>query len=290
MQRWSIFVSARHAGIVVAALAILQAPAGGAAPPFPAPRPTDLAPHPDVGEICRLIGESAERHALPRAFLARLIWRESRFDARAVSPVGAEGIAQFMPATAAERGLENPWSPAEAIPASAAFLADLRGQFGNLGLAAAAYNAGAARVERWLARGGRLPWETVSYVHAITAHPVEDFRAGKHRLEPRPLAEAKSFEAACRELPVVPTRATPRPPWGVQVASGVSHGAARAAWSRIEARHPGVLRGTRAMILRSGLRVGARYVARIGAPSRAAAGRLCKRLRRDGGNCVVIRN
>ena len=82
---------------------------------------------------------------------ARVIWQESCFDALAVSPKGAAGIAQFMPATASWHGLANPFDPIEALRHSAAYLRELLSQFGNLGLAAAAYNAGPARVSAWLA-------------------------------------------------------------------------------------------------------------------------------------------
>ncbi|MEM7730478.1 MAG: lytic transglycosylase domain-containing protein, partial [Pseudomonadota bacterium] len=92
--------------------------------------------------ICRMIELSARAHGLPPEFLARLIWQESRFDRYARSPVGAQGIAQFMPYTAAERGLEDPDDPRQAIPAAAQFLRHLHNRFGNLGLAAAAYNGG----------------------------------------------------------------------------------------------------------------------------------------------------
>ena len=57
-----------------------------------------------VARICRLIEVNAETHDLPKDFFARLIWKESRFDPDAVSPAGAEGIAQFMPGTAKMRG------------------------------------------------------------------------------------------------------------------------------------------------------------------------------------------
>ena len=67
------------------------------------------------------------------------------------------GIAQFMPGTAKLRGLEDPFHAITAIPASAAYLAKLRDEFGNLGLAAAAYNAGENRVARWrTGRGVRM--------------------------------------------------------------------------------------------------------------------------------------
>ena len=54
---------------------------------------------PTADDICRALEQSAAENALPVEFFARVIWQESRFDARAVSPKGAEGIAQFMPHT-----------------------------------------------------------------------------------------------------------------------------------------------------------------------------------------------
>jgi hypothetical protein len=124
--------------------------------------------------ICRLIESSALTESLPAAFLTRLIWQESSFRPNTISPAGAQGIAQFMPRTADERGLANPFDPEEAIPKAAKLLADFKQRFGNLGLAAAAYNAGPARVASWLAGHGNLPVETRDYVLTIAGLPVED--------------------------------------------------------------------------------------------------------------------
>ncbi len=131
--------------------------------------------------ICRLIETGARRHHLPIHFFTRLIWAESRFRIRAVSPAGAQGVAQFMPGTARERGLADPFDPEQAIAASAALLADLKGQFGNLGLAAAAYNAGPTRVQTFLDGRGGLPMETQSYVFQITARTAEDWAEDRRR-------------------------------------------------------------------------------------------------------------
>ena len=97
-----------------------------------------------------------------------MLWRESLFDPNVVSDKGAQGIAQFMPETAKRRGLADPFEPIGAVKASAAFIADLRKQFGNLGLAAAAYNAGEQRVINWKAGKGGMPDETRDYVLFIT--------------------------------------------------------------------------------------------------------------------------
>src|SRR5262245_25251530 len=124
-------------------------------------------------EICQMIEAAAGGEELPFEFLARLIWQESKFNPSAVSPAGAVGIAQFMPKVATGRGLANPFEPAAALHESAEFLRELRDRFGNLGLAAAAYNAVPKRVQDWLAKRGSLPRETRHYVQIITGHRAE---------------------------------------------------------------------------------------------------------------------
>jgi soluble lytic murein transglycosylase-like protein len=110
--------------------------------------------------LCRMIESAAAMHRMPVDFFTRLIWQESSFRPGVTSRAGAQGAAQFMPGTAAERGLADPFDPEQAIPKSADLLDDLRRRFGNLGLAAAAYNGGPARVEAWLEGRGGLPGET----------------------------------------------------------------------------------------------------------------------------------
>ncbi|MEM1163882.1 MAG: lytic transglycosylase domain-containing protein [Pseudomonadota bacterium] len=264
-------------------------------PPVPKERPADLNTRIDY--ICDLIGAASTKYNLPPSFFARLIWKESRFDEKAISPVGAQGIAQFMPQTARIRGLNDPWDPAQAIPASAHFLSDLRERLGNLGLAAAGYNGGPDRVARWLAKGGRLPGETIDYVQSITFRPVEWFREKGREVEPRPLEKDKTFAEACRRLPVIHTRAmgavagAARAPWGVQVAAGISRRAALNAFKRARRKLSRVIGGRGAIIVRS-RKVGGRrvYSARVGASSRTSARKLCARIRRAGGACVVRRN
>ncbi|MGY3080507.1 hypothetical protein ACVWZZ_006915 [Bradyrhizobium sp. LM6.10] len=80
-----------------------------------------------------------------------------------------------MPETAAEVGLDDPFDPMKALPASAKFLRKLRDDFGNLGLAAAAYNAGPGRIQKWLAKESELPRETRDYVRIITGTKAEDW-------------------------------------------------------------------------------------------------------------------
>jgi Transglycosylase SLT domain len=158
------------------------APSGsGAARSDPETRPESDSPSlPDAeqpparklsrSEICEMIESAASKEALPLPFFAKLIWRESRFNPKAVSPAGALGIAQFMPRTANGRGLADPFDPLPALLESAEMLRELIRQFGNLGLAAAAYNAGPKRVQDWLAKRGILKRETHDYVEVITGH------------------------------------------------------------------------------------------------------------------------
>ena len=258
--------------------------------------------------ICLMVEAAARANDLPLEFFARVIWQESRFQADVVGPMTrngqrAQGIAQFMPGTASERRLLDPFDPVQALPKAAEFLAELRGQFGNLGLAAAAYNAGPRRVQDWLAGTGSMPQETRHYVVAITGSTVEEWaRAGKGGKMPE-----AAPPTSCRELIALLKRA-PNPfvaeleqhvklsaakLWGVQLAAGFDRNRALASYSRamthlqpvIGDQDPSILatvfrsRGTRTF-----------YQVRIGADTRPAADALCNRIRVAGGACFVLRN
>jgi hypothetical protein len=125
-----------------------------------------------IERVCDALAQAASDQGLPIGFFARLIWQESKFDQWARSGAGARGVAQFMPLTAAEYGLHDPFDPLRSVAASARFLRELRDQFGNLGLAAAAYNAGGGRIRKWLNGQSSLPEETRNYVQIITGHPL----------------------------------------------------------------------------------------------------------------------
>ncbi|MGV7215244.1 lytic transglycosylase domain-containing protein [Bradyrhizobium sp. UFLA05-112] len=135
-------------------------------------RKAEGSPH---DAFCHALREAAENSEIPVPFFARLIWQESRFRSNEVSHAGARGVAQFMPETAAEVGLDDPFDPFKALPASARLLRKLRDDFGNLGLAAAAYNAGSGRIQKWLAKQSALPRETRDYVRIITGTRAEDW-------------------------------------------------------------------------------------------------------------------
>ena len=110
----------RIAGLLGFALALANTPANaqaGATPATPDNRETSTASElhepsaqpPTVDDICGALEQSAAENALPVEFFARVIWQESRFGAQTVSQEGAEGIAQFMPATTNWHGLADPF-------------------------------------------------------------------------------------------------------------------------------------------------------------------------------------
>ncbi|MYZ48890.1 transglycosylase SLT domain-containing protein [Propylenella binzhouense] len=250
-------------------------------------------------QICGLLATAAASHELPVGFFTRLIYQESRFDPRAVSRKGAQGIAQFMPGTAAERALADPFDPAAALPASAALLSELRARFGNLGLAAAAYNAGAQRVSSWLGGRARLPSETLQYVRLVTGRSAQDWSANAGA--PVRDEDALARVPNCRDLirlvalpPQDPAEAPPstvEQPWGVEVAKSYSRDDAVKRFRAMQQRFPGVLGGKPMMIKRIILRAfGPRpfYRLRVPSPTREEADALCRRLRQAGGSCVVL--
>ncbi|MFO1141581.1 MAG: lytic transglycosylase domain-containing protein [Amaricoccus sp.] len=250
-----------------------------------------------VRDVCRAIEALARDNGLDRGFFARLLWKESLFEAAAVSPSGAQGIAQFMPATAERRGLSDAFNPAEALATSARYLADLSRDYGNPGLAAAAYNGGEARLDRFLAAKGALPRETRAYVEAITGLPVETWRDAPPETLDLALAGNGPFEADCiaqaARRGASPTAAKPAlKPWGAVVASNRSSDGAARQVERLRNRYAGVLRGE-TVSFTGGRMPGMpqRLVfAQVGRDTRSAADAFCTRIRSSGGDCLVRRN
>jgi hypothetical protein len=250
--------------------------------------------------VCRLIESAARENRLPVAFLTRIVWRESSFRAGVVSPAGAEGIAQFMPQTARERGLADPFDPEQAIPEAARLLADLRRQFGGLGVAAAAYNAGPGRVASWLQGQGQLPAVTRAYVRFVTEE------VGGGLLQPADFDPEPSASQSCVALTAELRRNrgdglgldeelgfAPLAPWGVQLAGNFSKARALAAFQRHGQRYAAIIGEMRPMIIGRLLRSrGTRrfYQIRLPAASRQVAEALCGRIHAAGGNCVAMRS
>jgi peptidoglycan DL-endopeptidase CwlO len=110
------------------------------------------------------IEQAAASNGIPPSLLAALLYHESRFEPGAVSSAGAEGVAQFMPATAAGMGVD-PTNPTQSIEGAAQLLGSYTRQFGSYSDALAAYDAGSSAVERY---GGIPPYaETQAYVPAV---------------------------------------------------------------------------------------------------------------------------
>jgi transglycosylase-like protein with SLT domain len=256
-----------------------------------------------AAEICRVVGQAASDNELPLDFFTRLIWQESRFNPNAISPKGAQGIAQFMPGTASWRGLANPFEPMEALREAASYLRELRKTFrGSLGLAAAAYNAGPGRVEAWLAGRGGLPGETRAYVRAVTGHEAETW-ASQQPPEWEPAALPKGG-GNCIEVAKLITAAPRAPrgaltlspawgPWGVQLAGNWSQGGVLATYEQLRRTYNPVLRDRLPLVLQAklpGRRGAAKYIVRVSETTRVKADALCAQLRAVGGACVVLKN
>lgn len=261
-----------------------------------------FAPSPG-NEPCLALERAAAENGLPPDFFVRVIWQESRFNPMTVSPKGAQGIAQFMPRTADWRGLSNPFDVSAALKASASYLRDLRARFGNLGLAAAAYNAGPQRVQDWLYGRGGLPKETRQYVQIVTGHSAEEWSGGTTRpgLQlPEPMScrdVAKfGFRAAAKsngdvEKALANGFLPAKPGWGVQLIGGPSQASALASFQQLQRVYKNVLMARQPLVLLSKVGTsGFWYRVRVATYSRADAEKLCSGLRAAGGSCLVQHN
>ncbi len=303
-QGWQLF------GCALASLTLLFSQPAHAEPDAPAQKAcyaTSEAASEDAvcigsadfyGDVCRAIALYADREDLPPPFFARLIWQESRFNPNSVSGAGAQGIAQFMPGTARLRGLKQSFQPAEALAYSADYLRFLTDKFGNLGLAAAAYNAGEGRVSNWIAKGGFLPAETRDYVFTITGIPVEAWRSTPPDDADFTLDKDLPFEKACIKL--AENRKAPRlaahaewQPWGVLISQNWTEALARSGFTRTQQRFPKLLGNEQPLILsvvnpRFGKKP--RISAMVGRQTQTAASAFCQKLKTAGGSCIVVRN
>jgi Transglycosylase SLT domain/SPOR domain len=255
--------------------------------------------------LCLIIESAARSNNLPLEFFVRVIWQESRFQPNAVGPVTrngqrAQGIAQFMPGTASERRLLDPFDPVQALPKSAEFLNDLRNQFGNLGLAAAAYNAGPRRVQDWLAGSGVMPQETRNYVLAITGSSADDWALAARNGKP----PDSPSQASCRRL-LASLQSSPNTfasalehrvrravakMWGVQIAAGFNRDNALEMYARaIKSLSTTIGEGREPLLVRSP-GTSTFYHVLIGTDTRRESDDLCSKIRRAGGSCLVKRN
>lgn len=250
-------------------------------------------------DICQHIEGASRRHVLDPGFFARLLWQESRFDANALSPAGAQGIAQFMPGTAALRGLSDSYNPAEAMERSAQYLAELQRRYGNAGLAAVAYNGGERRADGFM-EGGGLAAETIDYVQIITGLTAEDWRDAPPAQHDFRLDPSQPFMAACltmaRNRKVSAIKGIPGKPtlpkWGAQIGFGKTKAAARSKAKQVS-KSCSALADKRIDIVFVKNRVRGRpgyHMARVSGNDRAKVVDICQKARAQGCPCAVYKN
>ena len=134
-------------------------------PIVPAYAYSDVSPPPVPPQFAAALTQAATSANLSPTLLSALVWQESRWNPSAISPKGAMGLAQLMPATARDLGVD-PTDPAANLKGGARYLRQLLDQFdGNVEKALAAYNAGPARVR--MAGGVPAIAETQNYVASI---------------------------------------------------------------------------------------------------------------------------
>jgi len=192
--------------MLAAGIAALEPVTSGAAVPAPATAST-CAPH---------AAEAAARSRLSETVILRVMHVESRGRANAISPKGAIGCMQIMPATwrylTKRYALgDDPWNARFNMIGGALYLAEMARRFGFPG-AFAAYNAGPERYARHVRGGGRLPAETVAYMASLSGGapvrrpPADDARAGASRWQ-----EAGLFLHTAQK-PALPKPAVPESP------------------------------------------------------------------------------
>jgi hypothetical protein len=275
-----------------------QTPPSATQPAAPAAQPTAPSTPPTADDICRAVEQDAAENELPVEFFARVIWQESRFNALAVSRKGAQGIAQFMPSTADWRGLADPFDPIEALKDSASYLHDLKTRFGNLGLAAAAYNAGPGRVAAFLADKRPLPGETRDYVAIITGWTADEWASAS---PPQTSETTIPQGVPCTRLAnliLAPKAEQQRiasyvPKWGMQLAASWSESKAWAIYRSLQKRYAVVIGDREPIVLEArlpGMGMATRYIIRIADDDRTYLEKFCDKLMAAGGACVVLRN
>jgi hypothetical protein len=254
-------------------------------------------------DVCGVIELAAHQNDLPINFFTRLIWQESRFNKAARSSAGAQGVAQFMPATAMSRGLLDPFEFTTSLYESAAYLKDLRQTFGNVGLAAAAYNAGPGRLSRWMSGQTLLPQETLNYVQRITGHAVAEWNV------PHPPSVDLEADFSClhfaasrvaRALPASagPTKnsaapeAIRRKEWAVILVASVKQRTALAEYQIVSSTFSRILGGLKPSVVTR--HIGGesilRSVVQIEKGNRQDCETLCNRIKVSGGYCTVSAN
>ena len=148
-----------------------------------------------VEKFRSLIEQAAQRHHVDTALLAAVVHVESGGNPQAVSPAGAQGLTQLIPATAQRFGVHDPFDPAQSLDGAAKYLRGLLGQFGGyVSKALAAYNAGEGKVDRYK----QIPpyKETRHYVQKVLSY-YRDYRKDARLL---PLGERQQEGSVIQTL------------------------------------------------------------------------------------------
>lgn len=264
-----------------------------------------------ASRLCHALQRNAMGRDLPPLFFVRLIWQESRFNHKAVSRRGAQGIAQFMPPTARQWGLENPFDPSTSLKKSAELLAHLKDKFGNVGLAAAAYNAGPYRVQKWLAGKSTLPRETQHYVRVTTGRAANHWRdavsdlneAGIGDKPARALHYSYALEEFCLDLANSVLKSPwPNGAWNVRVAEDVSQAEAlnQIAALRRKLGDNGDSKGGKKdrkkvrplidPINKAEANGAPRFAVDLALSSHSEAWEMCSQMRKEGKGCRILRS
>jgi hypothetical protein len=204
----------------------------------------------------------------------------------------------LMPATASGHGLADPFEPIEALRHSAAYLRELLDRFGNLGLAAAAYNAGPGRVNAWLTSHHALPAETRNYVALVTGWTADEWASSSPPEKPDTTIPQGVPCNRLANLILAPKQerqgiAAHIPRWGIQLAAHLSEATAWAIY-RDRLKRFGPLIGDREPIVLHkeipGMGRAKRYIITIADDDRGPLDKLCQKLIAADAYCDVMRN
>ena len=298
VRRDGLFLCACY--VVLHAPAAAQAPASPPTDQPPAAQGQPIAPNnpPTADDICRAVEEDAAANGLPVEFFARVIWQESRFNAQAVSPKGAQGIAQFMPRDGGLARLADPFDPIEALKHSASYLHDLREQI----------RQSRARCRRLQCRSGA--GECVARRAPRAAERDAQLRGDHHRLDRDEWASPSPPQTAETTIPqgvpctrlanliLAPKEQAQRiaayvPRWGMQLTANWSESKAWAVYRMIAKQYAALIGDREPIVIRSrgiGLGSAMRYNIRIADDNRGYLEKFCNKLIAAGGACVVLRN
>ena len=300
----------RIAGPLLAcALALANTPADAQAGATPAP-PEDgdastageprggSAQVPTADDICRALEQSAAENALPVEFFARVIWQESRFDAQAVSPKGAAGIAQFMPATASWHGLADPFDPVRRCGIRLLIYENYSTDLATLDL----QQRRTMQVQAESAPGSQaivaLPAETRNYVALVTGWTADEWASSS----PPEKAETTIPQGVpCTRLAnliLAPKQERQRiaayiPRWGVPLAAHLSESTAWAIYRDRLKRFGSAHRGSRTHRPtqgNTGYGHAKRYIITLADDDRRPLDKLCRKLIAADATCDVLRN